>query len=100
MTTLMKVWIALLVLTLIAMWAGAVQEGAIPIIAQVAIVLAVAGVKAWTILEHFLGLRVAPGGWRVLFAVYLIALCGAIFTIYTAGSVLASRAHTISGSLQ
>ena len=100
MTTLVKVWIALLVLTLIAMWAGAVQESAVPIVAQVAIVLAVAGVKAWTILQHFLGLRIAPGGWRALFAVYLVTLCGAIFAIYTAGTVLASRAPTVMGSLQ
>lgn len=100
MSTLVKVWIALLALTLIAMWAGAVQESAVPIVAQVAIVLAVAGVKAWTILQHFLGLRIAPGGWRTLFSVYLVALCGAIFAIYTAGTVLASRAPTIVGSLQ
>jgi len=68
--------------------------------AVVAVVVAVAGVKAWTILQHFLGLRSAPGGWRALFAIYLIALSGAIFAIYTAGTVLASRAHAISGSLQ
>lgn len=100
MTTLVKVWIALLVLTLIAMWAGAVQESAVPIVAQVAIVLTVAGIKAWTILQHFLGLRIAPDGWRALFAVYLVTLCGAIFAIYTAGTVLASRVPTVMGSLQ
>jgi len=100
MTTLIKVWIALAALTLISMWAGAVQESSIPIIAQVAVVLTVAGVKAWTILRHFLGLRFAPGGWRVIFSVYLIALCGAIFAIYTAGTMLASRALAVSGALQ
>ena len=100
MATLVKVWIVLVVLTLISMWAGAVQDGAIPILAQVGVVVTVAGVKAWTILQHFLGLRSAPGGWRALFAIYLIALSGAIFAIYTAGTVLASRAHVISGSLQ
>lgn len=100
MATLTKAWIALTVLTLIAMWAGAVQESAIPIIAQVAIVLTVAGVKAWTILRNFLGLRFAPSGWRALFLIYLIVLCGAIFAIYTAGTVLASHTLTVSGTLQ
>jgi hypothetical protein len=99
MATLIKVWIALAALTLIAMWAGAVQDSAIPIVAQVAIVLVVAGVKASTILRHFLGLRFAPSGWRFLFLLYLVVLCGAIFAIYTAGSVLASHALTASGSL-
>lgn len=100
MATLIKVWIALAALTLISMWAGAVQESAIPIVAQVAVVLTVAGLKAWTILRHFLGLRFAPSGWRTLFSVYLIVLCGAIFAIYTTGSVLASRAVAVSGTLQ
>ena len=100
MATLVKVWVVLVVLTLISMWAGAVQDGAIPILAQVAVVVTVAGVKAWTILQHFLGLRSAPGGWRALFAIYFFFNDTATTEIYTAGTVLASRAHVISGSLQ
>ena len=96
MTTLMKAWIVLVAMTLIAMWVGAVHDSPVPLMAQVAIVLVVAGVKASTILRYFLGLRSASGGWRVLFSLYLILLCGAIFAIYTAGSVMAS--HALPGS--
>jgi hypothetical protein len=100
MATLIKVWAALAVLTLISMWAGAVQESAIPIVAQVAIVLTVAGLKAWTILKYFLGLRFAPSGWRVLLSAYLILLCGTIFAIYAAGGLLPSHALAVSGTSQ
>ncbi len=89
MTTLVKAWIVLAALTLAAMGAGAMQGASVPVVVQVGIVLAVAGLKASTILRYFLGLRSASGGWRVLFALYLVVLCGAIFAIYAAGSALA-----------
>jgi len=88
MTTLMKAWIALAALTLATMAAGAAQGASMPV--MVGIVLAVAGLKASTILRHFLGLRSASGGWRVLFALYLVVLCGAIFAIYVAGFAFAA----------
>ncbi len=89
MTMLVKAWIVLAALTLAAMWAGAGQGASVPVVAQVGLVLAVAGVKASTILHYFLGLRSASGGWRALFVLYLVVLCGAIFAIYTAGLALA-----------
>lgn len=89
MTTLVKAWIVLAALTLAAMGAGAMQGVNVPVVVQVGIVLAVAGLKASTILRYFLGLRSASGGWRVLFALYLVVLCGAIFAIYAAGYALA-----------
>lgn len=96
MATLMKAWIVLVAMTLIAIWVGAGHDSPVPLLAQVAIVLVVAGVKASTILRYFLGLRSASSSWRVLFSLYLILLCGAIFAIYTAGSVMAS--HAVPGS--
>jgi hypothetical protein len=94
MTTLVKAWIVLAALTLAAMGAGAMQDTSVPVVVQVGVVLAVAGLKASTILRYFLGLRSASGGWRVLFALYLVVLCGAIFAIYAAGSALAVSGPT------
>lgn len=73
------------------------QGARLPVVVQVGIVLAVAGLKASTILRYFLGLRSASGGWRVVFALYLAILCGAIFAIYIAGSAFASR--SLSGPI-
>ncbi|HVX35077.1 MAG TPA: cytochrome C oxidase subunit IV family protein [Hyphomicrobium sp.] len=98
MATLIKAWIVLVAMTLIAMWVGAVHDSPVPIMAQVAIVLVIAGIKASTILRYFLGLSSASRSWRVLFSLYLILLCGAIFAIYTAGSVMASHTLTLPGS--
>lgn len=98
MATLMRAWIVLVAMTLIAIWVGAGHDSRVPLLAQVAIVLVVAGVKASTILRYFLGLRSASSSWRVLFSLYLILLCGAIFAIYTAGSVMASHTLTLPGS--
>lgn len=100
MMTLMKAWGVLVAMTLTAMWVGAMQDAPVPLVAQIAIVLVVAGVKASTILRYFLGLSSASSSWRILFSLYLILLCGAIFAIYTAGSVLALHTLTASGSLR
>ena len=99
MTTLVKAWIVLVALTLAAMAAGAVEGARVPAVAQVGVVLVVAGLKASTVLRYFLGLRTASGGWRVLFALYLVVLCGAIFAIYAAGSALAAYPPPASGPM-
>jgi hypothetical protein len=99
MIALVNAWIVLSVLTLVAMGAGAVPGVSVPGVVQVGIVLAVAGLKASTILRYFLGLRTASGGWRILFALYLIVLCGAMFAIYAAGHAFAPHPLPQSGGM-
>lgn len=95
MAALVKAWLFLCALTLAALAvaaAGALPGGGL---VEVGVVAAVAGLKASTILRYFLGLRAAPAGWRTLFSVYLILLCGAVFAIHAAGDILrpAAGAH-------
>lgn len=89
MAALVKAWIVLVALTLAAMGAGAVEGRLLPFIVQTAVILAVAGFKAWTILREFLDMRSASHGWRVSFAIYLVVLGGSVFAIYAAGCALA-----------
>ena len=85
MATLVKAWIFLVVLTLTAMIASLAQGTLLPVIYQAGVILAVAGLKASTVLHNFLGLRESSSGWRAMFLVYLVALCGGIFAIYITG---------------
>ncbi len=96
---LTRAWALLVFLTLVAMWAGTAQTRLAPFAVQAAIVAAVAGLKASTILRYFLGLRSASSGWRTLFSVYLVLLCGAIFAIYAVGEAVGPRQspHISSG---
>jgi heme/copper-type cytochrome/quinol oxidase subunit 4 len=87
MAAFVKVWMLLVMLTLVAIWAGAAQGHLLPPVTQAGLILAVAGFKASTILRYFLGLRMSSGGWRALFSIYLIVLCGTIFVAYLAGCV-------------
>lgn len=88
MAALVKAWVFLVVLTLAAVLAGAAQGSSLPFIVQAGLILAVAGLKASTILHYFLGLRSASSGWRTLFSIYLIVLSGVIFAAYATGCAL------------
>lgn len=88
MASLVKAWIVLVALTLAAMAASAAQGRLLPYIIQTAVILVVAGFKASTILKHFLDLRSASRGWRILFSIYLVVLGGSVFAVYAIGCAL------------
>jgi hypothetical protein len=96
MATLVRAWIFLVMLTLAAMWAGAARNLPFPALVQVGVIIVVSALKASIVLRHFLGLRSASSGWRMLFAIYLIVLGSAIFTTYAVGCSLTSGQCKIS----
>jgi len=85
MATLIKAWLFLVVLTLTAMIASLAHGTRLPVIYQAGLILAVAGLKASTVLRNFLDLRQSTSGWRMAFLVYLVVLCGGIFAVYATG---------------
>lgn len=56
------------------------------IFTETALMVALGALKAWVILRSFIGLRTAPQGWQVFFALYLLLVCGAIFLTYAVGA--------------
>lgn len=85
MASLTRAWLLLLVLTFLAMWAGVSSGSLLPMTIQVAVVIGVAGLKGWTILDRYLGLRTSGAGWRTFFAAFLIVLCGGLLATYEVG---------------
>lgn len=98
MATLVMTWVALVILTLAAMWAGAAPDRFLPGLVQVGAIIVVSTLKASTILSYFLGLRSASIGWRMLFSIYLVVLGSAIFATYAVGCSLAPNQCKISYS--
>jgi heme/copper-type cytochrome/quinol oxidase subunit 4 len=96
MATLVRAWIFLVILTLAAIWAGAAQNLPFPTLVQIGVIIVVSALKAWTILNYFLGLRSASASWRILFTIYLIVLGSAIFATYAVGCSLAPGQCKIS----
>lgn len=88
MAVLARTWAILLLLTALSLWAGRAEgEGGLGLLGT-GLVLAAANFKADQILTHFLDLRRAGRGWRVLFRIMLTLLGGMIFAIYTLGPAL------------
>lgn len=102
MAVLLKAWIVLVLLTLASMGAGAAPSRFLPFLIQAALILAVAGFKASTILRHFLDLRSASIGWRLLFSIYLVVIGGTIFAVYAIGCIRAAGecALSVDGSMR
>ena len=82
MSVLTRTWAILMALTALSLLAGRPGgEGSIGMLGS-GLVLLAATFKADQILTHFLGLRRAAPGWRVMFRVILTLLGSAIFGIY------------------
>lgn len=82
---LLRAWAVLVTLTLISVGAalasgGHQRAGLIP----VAVALIASFVKARQVLDHFLDLRRAQGGWRGLFNALLLVILGLCFALYLA----------------
>ena len=88
MTVLTRTWIILMLLTGLSIWAGRVTGSGSLGLFGTGIVLAAANFKADQILTHFLDLRRASSGWRVLFRLILTLVGMTIFAIYVLTPVI------------
>ncbi len=81
MAALTRAWLLLMALTVAAVWTGSVpplpSSGSI----QGALVIGVAGLKGWIILDRYMGLGRSARGWRIIFAVLLGLLSGGIVAV-------------------
>lgn len=82
MTALTRTWLILMMLTGVSMWAGRAMGGGSLGPVGTGLVLAAANFKADQILTHFLDLRRASPGWRMLFRLILTLLGATIFATY------------------
>ncbi len=74
------VWLLLALATGLTFWLG---QGAGPLgLGSVALVLALAGLKGWLVVDVFMGLRQAPRLWRRLLLGWLFGLCGLLLGLY------------------
>jgi hypothetical protein len=93
MSVLTRTWAILIALTVLSLLAGRPGgEGTIGLLGS-GLVLASATFKADQILTHFLGLRHAAPGWRVMFRVILTLLGAAIFGIYALTPMITAAAR-------
>ena len=74
------VWIVLMTVTCVSTW-GMSRDAFLPAAATVTIFL-IAALKARLVLGHFMELRHAPRGWRLLFEAWVILITAAITGIY------------------
>ncbi|MEW5727902.1 MAG: cytochrome C oxidase subunit IV family protein [Pseudomonadota bacterium] len=85
---LTRAWLLLVGLTLVSLAAvlgfGASEAG----MAAAAVALAAAFYKARLVLDHFLDLRRAEGGWRAFFAAMLAVILGGLMATYVAAAYL------------
>lgn len=82
---LLRAWAVLVTLTVISVGAaligGAGQRSSL---IAVAVALIAGFIKARQVLDHFLDLRRAGGGWRGLFNALLLVILGLCFALYSA----------------
>jgi caa(3)-type oxidase subunit IV len=78
------VWLILSAITVAAWWLGPAhaQTGLVASVPITIAVLAMALVKARLIMAHFMEVRTAPRWLRMFTDIWLVALWGAILTIY------------------
>ncbi len=85
---LTRAWVLLVALTLVSLGAvlgfGATEAG----IAAAAVALAASFYKARLVLDHFLDLRRAEGGWRGVFAAMLAVILGGLMATYVAAGMM------------
>lgn len=74
------VWLLLALATGLTFWLGE-RPGPLGL-GSVALVLTLAGLKGWLVVDVFMGLRSAPRLWRGLLLGWLLGLCGLLLVIY------------------
>jgi cytochrome c oxidase subunit IV len=83
-STVTRVWLALIMLTLITFSFGAMALDGLGLVAAV---LVIALVKGQLVVDHFMGLRRGAPMWRAILAGYLLVL-GALIAIAFAAAEL------------
>lgn len=78
------VWLMLSAITIAAWWLGPAHThtGTVPSVPITLAVLAMALVKAWLIIAHFMEVRTAPWWLRLFTGSWLVVLWAAIVVIY------------------
>lgn len=81
-----RAWLVLAVATGFTLWLGERQGGG-PLGAGTALlVLCLAVLKGWLVIDEFMGLRQAPRLWRRLLLGWLLAVCGLIGALHLLGA--------------
>ena len=84
---LLRAWAVLAILTVASVGTAMVTAGDNRAsLISVAVALIASFIKARQVLDHFLDLRRAGGGWRVLFNALLGVILGLCFILYLAAS--------------
>ncbi|UEM02435.1 cytochrome C oxidase subunit IV family protein [Skermanella rosea] len=93
MTVLTRTWGLLMALAAVSLLAGRPGDAGTLGPLGSGLVLMAANFKADRILTHFLGLRSAGSGWRMLFRVMLTLLGMAIFAIHALTPIIAAASR-------
>jgi cytochrome c oxidase subunit 4 len=81
-----RAWLVLAAATGFTLWLGESQAGHPMGVLPATLVLGLAALKGWLVIDEFMGLRRAPPLWRCLLLGWLVAVCGLIGALHLASA--------------
>ena len=77
-----RVWMILASATGLSYWVSEHLTGRALGAGAVALLFALAALKGWLVIDHFMGLRAAPRLWRRLLLGWLFVVCASLALVY------------------